>query len=185
MIFEVNQFWKRYCSLKEVENVSKRDRRTKVISCLVLELLLIEAFEMCWNQHLLQFLTCKISSYKSDKKVSAVIWFRCSYSLQPSNLFWSVALFPGNMNDWISWSWPKLCIELFGQTVTDCLSMIMNRSFLGNGTILTFHIKLYRKLHNASFQVTYNVVMWPCTMGTLNSPSNAFLEFGYVGMPLT
>ena len=45
-----------------------------------------------------------------------------------------------------------------------------------NGTNLALHIIPDRKLHTISFQMTYNVTM--CTVGTLNSSSNAFLEFG-------
>ena len=54
------------------------------------------------------------------------------------------------------------------------LNMIINKLFLGNGTILMLHITPNHKLHKASFQVTYNVAV--CTVGTLSSSNNARLK---------
>ena len=47
----------------------------------------------------------------------------------------------------------------------------INNLFLGNGTILKFHIILNCKLDTSRSQMIFNVAV--CTMGTLNSSNNA------------
>ena len=51
-------------------------------------------------------------------------------------------------------------------SVLNLLNMIIDNLFLGNGIILALHIIQNRKLHKASFQMTYNVAV--CTVDTLN-----------------
>ena len=77
-------------------------------------------------------------------------------------------------------AWPILMILVSFCRILNGLSDEINlfwrcSSPLRN-TILTLHIIRYRKLHINSFQMEYNVAV--CTVGSLNSSNDAFLEFG-------
>ena len=119
-IFEVTQFWKQTLHPERVWQVEQKPGKNQSDQMLPYWDIALQSFHMCWHQHLLQFWHVVYPSTSRIKDVSVTILFRCSYSSQVSNLFWSVAVFLGNINDWISWS--KLCIEFNGQTFTDCLT---------------------------------------------------------------